>query len=157
MPAAERQHYIQLIREFPEQFAALVRPFTDEQLECRVAEGEWSIRQIVHHVADSHINANNRFRLPLTEDNPTLPGYDQDKYALQPDYALPLEISLSILPGLHARWVALLESLTEEQWNRTGVHSEWGTVTVETIARNYSWHGQNHINQINTIREKHGF
>ncbi|MBE2268164.1 MAG: DinB family protein [Anaerolinea sp.] len=157
MPAAERQQYIQMIREFPEQFSALVSQFTDEQLELRVAEGEWSTRQIVHHVADSHMNANNRFRLPITESSPALPVYDQDAYARQADYALPLDVSLAIIRGLHARWVVLLESLTDAQWRMVGTHPEWGAVDLEEIVRRYADHGINHINQINTIRAKHGF
>ncbi len=157
MPAAERQQYIQMLREFPAQFAALVRSFTDEQLDLRVADTEWSTRQIVHHVADSHMNAVGRFKLPLTEDRPTLPTYDQDAYARLADYSMPLEVSLSILPGLHARFAALLESLTDEQWMRTCVHPERGEMTVEDVANMYANHGVNHINQINAIREKYGF
>lgn len=157
MPAAERQEYIQKIREFPAQFREFVSRFTDEQLEQRVAEGEWSIRQIVHHVADSHSNAVGRMRKPLTEDRPALPDYDQDAYALLPDYGMPLEASLLVIEGLHQRFVALLESLTDDQWQRIGVHPTRGEMTMEQIVAVYANHGINHINQINDICRAHGF
>jgi hypothetical protein len=146
MPAAERQQYIEAIRAFPAEFRALVSQFSDEQLDLRVAEGEWSIRQIVHHVADSHANAIARLRKPLTEDRPMLP-----------DYALPLEASLLMIDGMHVRFVALLEALTDDQWERIGVHPVRGEMTVEQIAAMYAGHGTNHINQINDIRAKYGF
>ncbi len=157
MPTAQQQQYIEAIRVFPAEFRALVSQFSDEQLDQRVAEGEWSIRQIVHHVADSHANAVGRLRKPLTEDRPTLPDYDQDAYALLEDYNAPLEASLTVIDGLHRRFVALLETLTADQWERIGVHPVRGALTVEQIAAMYAGHGTNHINQINDIRAKYGF
>lgn len=155
---ASRQDYIKKLREFPEQLEARVKPLTDEQLDQREAEGEWSTRQIVHHLADSHMSANFRFRLPLSEPPiPRLPTYDQDVWAQMPDYRLPLEPSFLILRGLHARWVALLESLTDEQWTCAGVHPEWGEVTVEYVASHYADHCDNHMAQINRIGAKYGW
>ncbi len=150
----DRHTAVERIRHFPAEFEALVKPLTEEQLAMRLprkpgaAYEEWSVRQIVHHVADSHMNAVFRFKRPLTEDRPALNTYDQDELALLADYALPLDDTLQILHGLHARLVALLESLTEAQWQRTGLHSEWGEVTVEEIARRYADHGDNHMDQI---------
>jgi hypothetical protein len=145
------QEIIDRLRNFPAQFEALVTPLTEAQLDKRIP-GEWSIRQIVHHVADSHMNAVFRFKRPLTEDRPPMPVYDQDAIAVLADYALPLAPTLQILHGLHARFAALLESLTEEQWQRTAVHPEWGEVTVAEVARRYADHGDNHIQQIkNTL------
>jgi len=157
MPAAERQSYIAVLRDFPAQLEARVRPLTDAQLDQRTAPTEWTTRQIVHHLADSHMSAVFRFKLPLTAEAPTFPTYDQDAWALLPDSALPLESSFLILRGLHERFVALLESLTEEQWTRTGVHPHWGTVTVEDVARRYSAHCTNHMNQINDIGAMYGW
>jgi hypothetical protein len=142
-----RQDYIERLRKFPADFEALVRPLTDAQLD-KCIPGEWTIRQIVHHVPDSHMNAVFRFKRPLTEDNPPLNTYDQDAIAVFADYQMPIDASLQILHGLHQRFVALLEALTDEQWQRTGVHPEWGQVTFEEIVRRYAEHGEIHIDQI---------
>ncbi len=157
MPAAERLQYIAILREFPDRLEKLVLPLTDEQLDQRVAESEWSPRQVVHHLADSHMSANFRFRLPLDEDNPTVPTYNQEAWARHADYRMPLEASLMILRGLHQRFVALLESLTDAQWQRPVTHPEYGTVDVEDIARRYAKHCDIHIHQINAVGEKFGW
>ncbi len=157
MGSAEIQAYIAVLREFPARLEARVNPLTDAQLDQRTADTEWSARQIVHHLADAHMSANFRFRLPLSEDNPPLPIYDQDAYARMADYALPLEPSLQILRGWHARIVVLLESLTEDDWQKTGVHPSWGTVTVEEVARRYANHCDNHMNQIDGIGAMYGW
>ena len=144
----DRNLAIERLRSFPVELEALVRPLSDAVLDGN-APGEWTTRQIVHHVADSHMSANFRFRKPLTEANPaSLPVYDQDAWAELPDYHMPLEASFQILRGLHARFVALLESLTEAQWQMTGVHPEWGEVTVAEVAASYADHCDNHLNQI---------
>lgn len=154
---ATRHDHIQKLRQFPAELEARVTRLTDEQLDQREAEGEWSTRQIVHHLADSHMSANFRFRLPLTATAPNLPTYDQEAWAELPDYRLPLESSLTILRGLHVRFVALLEALNEEQWQRSGFHPDWGEVTVEEVARRYANHCDNHMNQINRIGVKYGW
>jgi hypothetical protein len=151
MPAAERQRYIEELRAFPDVLEARVSAFSDAELDARPIEGEWSIRQNVHHLADSHMSANFRFRLPLDEDNPVVPTYDQDAWARHPDYALPLAPSLMILRGLHMRFVALLEGLTPEQWSRPVSHPSWGMVDVEEIARLYSGHCAAHLAQIAAV------
>jgi hypothetical protein len=145
----DRNLAIERLRSFPVELEALVRPLSDAVLDGN-APGEWTTRQIVHHLADSHMSAVFRFKKPLTEANPAVvPVYDQDAWAELPDYKLPLEPSFQILRGLHARFVALLESLTEDQWNMTGVHPEWGVVTVANVAARYADHCDNHLNQIN--------
>jgi hypothetical protein len=157
MSSAERQGYIQTLREFPERLEARVLPLSDTQLDQCTASTEWTTRQIVHHLADSHMSANFRFRLPLSADKPALPTYDQDQWALMTDYALPLDSSLTILRGLHVRFVALLEGLSEEQWQQIGIHPDWGEVTVEEVAGRYAEHCDNHINQINGIGKMYGW
>lgn len=152
---SSRQEHIQTLLAFPARLDALVTPLSDEQLDQREADGEWSTRQIVHHLADSHMSANFRFRLPLTEVLPPIPVYDQEAWAKLPDYSLPIDSSLLILRGLHTRFVALLEGLDEAQWTRTGIHPEWGEVTVEEVARRYAAHCDNHIDQISRIGVKH--
>lgn len=146
--SSTRQDYIERIRKFPADFEALVIHLSDDQLDKRIP-GEWSVRQIVHHVPDSHMSAVFRFKKPLTEDRPDFMTYDQDAFALLGDYKLPIAPSLALLHALHVRFVALLESLTDEQWQRTGFHPSWGEVSVEEVARRYADHGDNHINQIN--------
>jgi uncharacterized damage-inducible protein DinB len=148
MLTPQQQNYIDRLREFPANFEALVGALSDEELERREAPGEWSVRQIVNHVADSHMNAMARLKLPLTEDNPTIRTYIQDKWAELPDYALPVESALLILKGLHIHFVALLSALTEEQWKRPLRHPEAGDQVLEDIAATYAWHGENHIEQI---------
>lgn len=108
-------------------------------------EGGWTARQVVHHVADSHLNAYLRTKLALTEDGPTICPYDQDRFAAQPDAALPPEPSLALLDGLHARWTALLAPLDDDGWARTFVHPEHGRrFALDEVCAFYAWHGRHH-------------
>jgi hypothetical protein len=152
-----REQWIATLRAFPARLEARVRPLSDVQLDQRKADTEWSTRQIVHHLADSHMSANFRVRLPLSESEPALPAYDQDAWARMADYALPIEPSLLILRGWHARIAVLLEALPEADWARTGIHPEWGVVTVEEIVRRYATHCDNHMTQIDGIGAKYGW
>lgn len=147
MPA-DRQTIITTFRDFPARLEALVAQLPDDQLDRRAGDDEWTVRQIVHHVADAHCNTVARLKLPLTEANPTLKTYDQDGWANLPDSTLPLQPSLLILRGIHERLAALLESLTEEQWQRPAVHPAWGAVTVESVAQTYADHCDEHLAQI---------
>ncbi|MFO7170847.1 MAG: putative metal-dependent hydrolase, partial [Chloroflexota bacterium] len=141
------------IAALPEQLAALVGGLSAEQLDARTPADPWSIRQVVHHMADSHMNAFIRTRLILTENHPTLRPYDQDAWAQLADtLTMPVEASLELLRGLHARWAALFESLAEEDWGRTGLHPEIGVVTVESILESYAQHGEDHMEQIRRIQ-----
>jgi hypothetical protein len=157
MGASEWQAYITTLREFSARLEARLTPLSDAQLDQRTAETEWSTRQIVHHLADSHMSANFRFRLPVSETGATLPTYDQDAWARMIDYALPLEPSLQMLRGWHTRIVALLESLGEDEWQRTATHPAWGEVTVEEVARRYAAHCDNHMAQIDGIGAIYGW
>jgi len=112
---------------------------------------------VVHHLADSHMNAVVRTKLILTEDGPPLKGYNQDDWAQLPDTRLPIRPSLDLLKGLHERWTRLLQSITEEQWVRTGMHSESGQITLENILNTYSRHGENHVAQITGLRTAKGW
>jgi hypothetical protein len=139
---------IERLRTLPDELEALVLPMNETELDTRLPD-EWSVRQIVHHLADSHMSGNFRLRRPLTEPNGgAIMVYDQDALALQVDYAMPLGPSLMIVRGMHARWVVLLESLGEADWARTGVHPAWGEVSVTEIASRYADHCDNHLNQI---------
>ncbi len=145
----EKNVLIDALRTFPTQLEALVIDLTDSQLETAFLNGEWTVAQNVHHVADSHMNAYIRTKLLLTKDHPTLNAYDQDVWANLPDvHATRIELSLSIIRGLHARWVALYESLTDDQFARTGLHPDNGVVSVEGLIRTYADHSRAHLDQI---------
>jgi len=152
MSPEERQQHINTIREFPAKLEALISGLSDEQINTRYMPDEWSVRQIVHHVADSHMNSVIRLKLILTEERPPLKGYNQEAWAeLTDNDAVPLEASLYILKGLHQRWVAIFERLTDVQWTRAGMHSEIGEVTPEDLVKMYAEHGENHIAHIKKV------
>ena len=145
----ERQKRIDVIRHFPSRFAALVNGLSEDQLNGEFLPGEWTVRQIVHHVPESHMNSFIRLKLILSEDHPTLKPYDQDKWALMPDVAqTPIDASLLILKGLHERWTNLFESLTEEQWKRRGYHPEIGDITPDDLLVIYEDHCNIHYEQV---------
>ena len=145
----QRRELIAEIRELPGRLRERVRELTDEQLTTHFVAGEWTVAQNVHHLADSHMNSFVRTRLILTEDRPALKPYDQDQWAdLADSGTIALEESLSILDGLHRRWVRLFESLDGAAWRRVGLHPEIGEVTIDDILQIYAAHGQGHIDQI---------
>ena len=116
------------------------------------------MRQLVHHVADSHINAYVRIRLALTEDWPTIKPYAEAEWAtLEDARTLPVEVSLALLESLHRRWVVLLESLAESDWARGYVHPEDGREPLETVAAIYSWHGRHHVAHVTELRKRMGW
>src|SRR5258708_18403739 len=118
------------IREFPPILKSAISGLNDEQLDTPYRDGGWTVRQVVHHLADSHVNAYLRFRWVVTEDHPTIKTYDQDIWAALPDSRLPLNSSLSIIDGLHERWATFLEELPDQAWLRKGTHPE---IVEETI------------------------
>lgn len=147
--AAERQQKIEAIRRFPDELAALVTGLSEADLHTAYLDGEWTVAQNVHHVADSHMNAFIRVKLALTEHVPTIKTYHQELWAETADsHDLPVESSLAILRGLHERWCVLWESLSDDQWLRPVNHPEAGTVTVEGFLNTYANHGAAHIDQI---------
>ena len=146
---AQRREMIDEIRNLPARLRERVRGLTDAQLTTHFQPHEWTVAQNVHHLADSHMNSFIRLRLILTEEHPTLKPYDQHLWAMLADSGTTaLEESLSILDGLHARWVRLFESLDDAAWQRSGLHPENGEVTLEDMLQIYAAHGQGHIEQI---------
>ena len=145
------------IRELPAITESAVAGLTDEQLDTRYREGGWTLRQVVHHLADSHLNAFVRVKLALTEDHPRVKTYDQDLWADLPDSKLPVESSLQILRGLHERWTVLLESLPAPAFDRTVSHPDNGDMSIDDFLRIYADHGRNHVNQIVGLRESKGW
>ena len=146
-----REALIQAIADLPGQIEAALAGATDAQLQKPYRAGGWNARQVVHHLADSHMNSFIRCRLILTEDNPPLKPYDQDSWAALPDSRLgPLEPSLAILRGLHARWAAFFRALPEEAWSRHGIHPDNGPMTLALILESYAAHGLLHLGHIRT-------
>jgi uncharacterized damage-inducible protein DinB len=158
LTAAERASLIDAIRSHPARMRAAVVGLDDRQLDTPYREGGWTLRQVVHHVVDSHTNAYIRFKLAITEDEPTIRPYQEKLWAELPDAkTLPVEASLSILDALHARWVAFLETLTPEQCRRALRHPEVGDLTVDAMLELYGWHGAHHVAHVTGLRERMGW
>ena len=153
----ERNIKIAGIRGFPPIIRAAVKGLNDDQLDSRYRDGGWTVRQVVHHLADSHANAYLRFKWLVTEDHPTIKTYDQDVWAALPDSRLPLESSLRLLDGLHERLAGFLESLPAEALSRTGTHPERGEVTLDDLLETYADHGAHHAVQITDLRARRGW
>jgi uncharacterized damage-inducible protein DinB len=153
----DRTNAIATLAELPEQLRNVVDGLGSAQLNTPYREGGWTVRQLVHHIADSHMNAFIRIRLALTEDWPTIKPYDQDAWATLHDSAAPVEWSLELIESLHARWVMLLQSLTEEQWMRGYRHPESGDVSVDAATLMYAWHSRHHVAHITHLRLGEGW
>jgi hypothetical protein len=144
-----RKQAIDDIAALPGKMRAAVASLGEAQLETHYREGGWTIRQVVHHVADSHINSYVRFRLAMTEQDPTIRPYEEARWAELPDAkTLPVEVSLDLLEALHARWVVLLKSFADADWHRNFVHPEMGAVSLERAVGLYAWHGKHHLAHI---------
>jgi uncharacterized damage-inducible protein DinB len=153
-----RREWIGAIAETPAHFRAAVQGLSDEQLDTPYRDGGWTVRQLAHHVPDSHMNALIRFKLGLTEDNPLIKTYDEARWAeLEDVRATPVETSLRTLELLHERWVNLLRSMTDEQWARTIQHPEWGPMRLETMLALYAWHGRHHVAHVTRLRDRMGW
>jgi hypothetical protein len=151
--------YINDIRYLPSLVEIVVQSLDAAQLATPYRPGGWTVVQVVHHLADSHMNALTRVKLALTEDNPIIKPYEEDLWAELPDVAkTPINISLTLLHALHTRWVNVLDNLTEEQWARTFVHPASGkTVSLKTATANYSWHGKHHLAHIEGLKERNNW
>ena len=152
MTPEERARLIEDLATLPAQLEQVVTPLTPDQLVATPIPGEWSVAQIVHHLADSHLNAFLRIKLILTEETPTIKPYNQVAWGNTPE-AVEADVtpSLDIVRGLHSRWVTLLQSLDDAQWQRRGSHPETDRIyTVEGILQTYSHHGEAHLEQIRT-------
>lgn len=144
------------LAELPAKMRAAIAGLSDAQLDTPYRDGGWTVRQTVHHVADSHLNAYCRFRLALTEDTPTIKTYEEARWAELVDAGTsPVAPSLGILDGVHTRLITLIDSLTPAQWQRGFVHPEHGrTMTIAQLAALYSWHSRHHVAQINNLRKR---
>jgi hypothetical protein len=150
--------WISNIEQFPESVKLAVKGLGEEQLDWRYRPDGWTIRQTIHHCADSHINSLVRFKLTLTEDEPTVKGYHEDKWAELPDSnKAPIDWSISLLDGLHKRWVFLLKSLKEDDWSKVFVHPEHGRkISIGENMALYSWHCIHHLAHIKQAKQYQG-
>lgn len=154
----QRMQWIEDIEAVPVRLQAAVEGLTEERLNEPYRPGGWTVRQVVHHMADSHMNSLIRFKLALTEDRPTIKPYDEAAWAeLSDSSEAPIELSLALLERLHARWGKLLRSLDDGQWERTFVHPDSGVVRLDVNLGTYSWHGRHHIAHITALRERMGW
>lgn len=155
---AKHKSWIDQIGRVPGELRALVQDLSERQLDTPYRPDGWTVRQVVHHLADSHLNAYVRTKLALTEEEPTIKPYDQAAWAELPDGSTaPIESSMSLLEALHARWVATLRAAEEGAFKRTLNHPEQGVITISRIVQSYAWHGQHHIAHVNTLRDKMGW
>jgi len=155
---AQRKKLIDDIEQAPTALRAAVRGLSAQQIETPYRDGGWTVRQVTHHVPDSHMNAYIRFKLALTEDEPTIKPYMEDRWATLPDsQSMPLEVSLALLQSLHERWVRLLRSLQPEDWKRTFRHPELGVMPLEKALAMYAWHGRHHVAHIMELRKRMGW
>ncbi len=150
------QGFISDIERLPADLKKLVKDFSDEQLNTPYRDDGWTVRQVVHHIADSHINAFIRFKLTLTEDIPTIKPYFEDKWAeLEDGKNLPVDISLSLLTFLHHRWITLLRSMNKKDFQKEFFHPEHGKeFCLDELTGMYSWHGKHHYAQINELKKR---
>jgi uncharacterized damage-inducible protein DinB len=158
-PTEERkQNCLDEIAHAPARLRAAITGLSEKQLGTPYRPEGWTVRQVVHHVPDSHLNAYVRFKLALTEDDPTIKPYAEDRWAkLSDSQTTPIEVSLTLLDSLHDRWTRLLRSLQPEDWKRTFRHPELGSVTLEKNLALYSWHGRHHVAHITALRERSGW
>jgi uncharacterized damage-inducible protein DinB len=144
---------IESIAAAPENFRAAVTGLNGAQLDTPYRDGGWTVRQVIHHVADSHMNSYVRFRLALTENEPTIKAYDEKLWAELPDArTAPVEISLAMIEALHRRWVLLLKSFGPSDFARTVRHPQHGTMTLDDAVALYEWHGRHHTAHITALR-----
>lgn len=151
----QKQTSLNDIASTPANLRTAVKGLSDAQLDTPYRPGGWTVRQVVHHVPDSHMNSYVRFKLALTEDEPTIKPYAEDRWAeLADTKATPIEVSLTLLDSLHDRWVRLLRSLTPGDWKKTFRHPELGAMTLEKTLALYAWHGKHHVAHIAELRKQ---
>lgn len=149
----KRTAWIRQIAEMPSALAAAAKDLSAAQIETPYRPGGWTVREVIHHVADSHLNAYTRFKLALTEDNPTIKPYDEAAWATLADTRqVSVDVSLALLVALHTRWVAVLEAMKEEDFARPLVHPVNGPMTLDRLLQLYAWHGRHHTAHVMLVR-----
>lgn len=154
----DRSANLRTIAELPAKVGAAVNGLTDEQLDTPYRDGGWTVRQTVHHIADSHMNSQIRFKLALTEDEvPTIKPYYEDRWAELGDMKLPVDVSLKLIDAIHTRWSALLDSMTDADFHKTFIHPETGEWTLDGALALYAWHSKHHTGHITSLRDRMGW
>ncbi|HEX2093708.1 MAG TPA: putative metal-dependent hydrolase [Longimicrobiaceae bacterium] len=158
VPAEDLPRLIGEIADTPARLRAAVEGLSPEQLGTPYRPGGWTVRQVVHHVPDSHLNAYVRLKLALTEDEPTIKPYEEARWAeLADSRSTPVEVSLALLEALHHRWVLLLRSMRPEDFARAFRHPELGRVRLDAMVGLYAWHGRHHVAHVTSLRERMGW
>jgi len=156
--SAQRPALIDAIAAAPAALRAAVAGLDDAQLDTPYREGGWTVRQVIHHVPDSHMNAYVRFKWTLTEDVPAIKTYDEGAWArLHDSRDTPVAVSLALLDVLHQRWVTLLRGMDDGAWARTLQHPEWGALDLPRLLGMYAWHGKHHTAHVTALRERMGW
>jgi uncharacterized damage-inducible protein DinB len=157
LTAETREQQIATLRQLPQSVRSAIGGLSDDQLDTPYRDGGWSVRQVVHHVADSHANAYVRTKLALTEDWPTIKPYEEADWARLSDSRMPVDASLSLIAALHERWVYLLESLNDDDFARGYAHPVNGRQDLATVVALYAWHSRHHTAHITNLRSRMGW
>jgi uncharacterized damage-inducible protein DinB len=155
--AETRRRAMETLHELPARLASAVSGLSDAQLDTPYREGGWTLRQVVHHIADSHANSFIRFKLALTEENPAIKPYDENAWANLADSRLPVDVSLRMTAAIHERWIALLEAMSGADFARGFMHPENGLLTLDLALAIYAWHSLHHTAHITRLRERKGW
>lgn len=154
--AGHLRAWTEMIEELPEQLEKILSRLTEDQLNTPYRPGGWTVKELIHHLADSHMNAYIRLKLGMSEDNPTIKPYDQDAWVDMPDSEMPAAVSLAIIRGIHARWVYVLKPF--QDWGRTIFHPELKTsMRLDELTGMYAWHGAHHLAHIKGLVEREGW
>jgi hypothetical protein len=154
---ADRVRFIEEVEAAPARLREAVAGLGEEQLDTPYRPGGWTVRQVAHHLPDSHFNGYVRMKLALTEDEPMVKTYMEDRWAELADYKAAPDVSLTLLDAVHQRWVSVLRSLGPAELARKFRHPEWGTVSLEQQLALYAWHGRHHVAHITSLRERMGW
>jgi DinB superfamily len=158
LSATERQRAIEEVEKTAAKFRAAVVGLNQKQLDTPYREGGWTVRQVVHHLADSHMHSYLRFKHALTEEQPAIKAYDEKLWAELADTRdTPVETSLALLESLHHRWGVLLRSMKPADFARAYRHPERGLVSLDTAVAMYAWHGRHHTAHVTALRERMGW
>jgi len=154
---AQRAEAIDAVAHVPADLRRAVADLTQAQLDSPYRPEGWTIRQVVHHLPDSHMNSFFRFKLGLTEENPEIRTYHEERFAELPDAGAEIAISLDLLETLHARWVLLLRAMDGGSWSRTIRHPDFGVMSLDSLLAFYAWHGAHHVAHITSLRKREGW
>src|SRR5687768_9413849 len=156
LSAREREELIDTIAQLPARLRDAVAGMDDAALDTPYRPGGWTARQVIHHLPDSHMNAYVRFKLAMTESEPTIKPYQEAEWARLADSSGPIDVSLDLLTALHARWTGWMRTLDEAAWRRSFLHPESGRNSLEKVLQTYAWHGEHHLAHVRGVRERAG-